>query len=204
VALAHFADAEGFCFPSQETLALMTSQGISTVRDHLKSLASDGVLRREHRYKKNKGRTSDGFFLNAPKERLQPIPPKSGGSALIHSAEIQHSIPPKSGGDLLKKELLDKTLAAHAALMAFLAEREGSIPDGAAQGSAIKWLLKTGYGVEQCKACFNFLSEQEWRTSRVSWLTVKGQIGAWVAGRLNRRLPTQAEMNAGGRGKLVL
>lgn len=98
---------------------------------------------------------------------------------------------------------------AHAALMRFLAEKEGKIPDGAAQGAAIKWLLKNDYGVEQCKKCFEFLLQQDWRTSRVSWITVRSQIGAWVAGRLNGggtrpSNPNLPSRDAEGRAKLVV
>ena len=206
VALAHFADAEGYCFPSQETLALMTSQGISTVREHLKSLESENVLNRKPRYSKKHGggRTSDGFYLQAPPERLQPLPPKSSTNQNV-TARIQQTyrqnsadLPPKSGGDLL----VDQSKKDHAGLMRFLSERESPIPDGAAQGSAVKWLLKS-YGADECKQCFSFLEGQEWRESRVSWLTVKQQIAAWKSGAL-RRLPTHSEMNQGGRGRLVI
>jgi hypothetical protein len=70
VALAHFADADGFCYPGQELLADMTAQGTSTVREHLKKLEHAGLINRQHRYGKDGKRMSDGFNLLAPAERL--------------------------------------------------------------------------------------------------------------------------------------
>lgn len=109
VAIADFADEDGYCFPSQETLATMTDQGVSTVREHLKALETERLIRREHRYLKDGGgRTSDGFFLQAPAERLKPKskPPKAGGKVRAyrqdsakHTAESTPTIPLNSGGD---------------------------------------------------------------------------------------------------------
>lgn len=109
VALAHFADEEGFCYPGQETLAGMTSQGVSTVRAHIESLEADGLITRDKRYKKGK-RTSDGFHLQAPIERLKPpqtyrrklavvqkdLPPEK----LPTTAEKPAPLPPDSAHDL--------------------------------------------------------------------------------------------------------
>jgi hypothetical protein len=72
VALADFADEDGFCYPSQETLAKMTGQDVRTVRRHLKSLENDKLIRRSPRWKKTGGRTSDGYGLLAPASRLKP------------------------------------------------------------------------------------------------------------------------------------
>lgn len=75
----------------------------------------------------------------------------------------------------------DKDLAAHAALMDFHSKRIGKIPDGAAQGAAAKWILKNGFSVEQATGCYEFQLGEEWRHGMVSWLTVKGKVGAWAA-----------------------
>lgn len=62
VALADFADERGSCYPSQATLASMTSQGVRTVRRHLKELEERGYLVRESRYGHGH-RTTDRYVL---------------------------------------------------------------------------------------------------------------------------------------------
>ena len=118
VCIADFTDVNGYSYPSQEAIAAMTDQGISTVREHLRALELEGLIKREHRYKEGGGRTSDGFWLQAPKERLKPpqkkgesIPPKAGAKGKgippnlsNHTAESQQTIPPNSGGDPLVKD----------------------------------------------------------------------------------------------------
>lgn len=47
MALADYADEAWSCFPSVEQLALYTSQGEKTVRDHLDALEEGGVITRE-------------------------------------------------------------------------------------------------------------------------------------------------------------
>lgn len=71
----------------------------------------------------------------------------------------------------------------HQRLMRELYAQTGPIPDGKAQGDAVNWLLKN-YSVDDCLACLSeFLAElkdsSHWRTSRVSWLTVRKEIGTW-------------------------
>lgn len=72
VALANFADEDGFCYPSQETLAVMTGQTARSVRSHLASLEEDGIIQRKHRRGKTGQRTSDGYTLKAPPHKLKP------------------------------------------------------------------------------------------------------------------------------------
>lgn len=47
MALADYADENWSCFPSVQMLAIYTSQGEKTVRDHLDALENDGVITRE-------------------------------------------------------------------------------------------------------------------------------------------------------------
>jgi hypothetical protein len=47
IALANYADENGACFPSVQTLSRWTSQGEKTVRDHLIALEESGFLTRE-------------------------------------------------------------------------------------------------------------------------------------------------------------
>lgn len=72
VALANFADEDGFCYPSQERLAEMTGQDVRSVRRHLASLDKEGVIKRRGRRSKTGQRTSDGYTLQAPTSRLNP------------------------------------------------------------------------------------------------------------------------------------
>jgi len=71
VALADFADENGYCFPAQDTLAGMTGQDSRSVRRHLAELEVSGFIKRKHRYEQKK-RTSDGYHLLAPADRLKP------------------------------------------------------------------------------------------------------------------------------------
>lgn len=68
--------------------------------------------------------------------------------------------------------------------MAFLAARiTGPIPKAAAQGKAIKELLKV-WSPEECEACFETLMREAWRKGRVTWLTVQSNIGfrkSWLS-----------------------
>ena len=66
VTLANYADGDGFCFPGQDTLAKMTGQDERSVRNHLANLEADGLIRREHRQRKNGSRKSDGIYLEMP------------------------------------------------------------------------------------------------------------------------------------------
>lgn len=71
VALAGFADEDGFCYPSQDTLATMTGQEVRSVQRHLVALEKGGLIKRKHRRKEGH-RTSDGYTLQAPASRLRP------------------------------------------------------------------------------------------------------------------------------------
>jgi hypothetical protein len=194
VCLANFADERGFCFPSQETLATMTDQGVSTVREHLKTLESDGYIDRQHRYAKHRGRTSDGFWLKAPEERLRPpskpkqdLPPAFGAKSKRPTAkketfyrQVSDVLPPKAGDDPLVTIKEPKELSAHASLMKIHYDRlSGKIPDPAAQGAAVKWLLQN-YTEAQAAQCYAAkIGGDRWR---VSWLTIKSEIGDWLQG----------------------
>jgi hypothetical protein len=53
----------------------------------------------------------------------------------------------------------------------------GSIPNPAAQGKAINALYNDEFSAEDAKAVYDALRGDEWRTSDVSWLTVRKEIG---------------------------
>lgn len=68
----------------------------------------------------------------------------------------------------------------HRTLMQFHFEHiKGPIADGAAQGAAIKWLLEH-YAPEILRKCYEFQLTENWRQGRVSWTTVKRDIGTWL------------------------
>lgn len=52
----------------------------------------------------------------------------------------------------------------------------GPIPDGAAQGAAIKWILQS-FTPELATKKYNEQIADPWRKGRVSWLTVRQEIG---------------------------
>lgn len=69
--------------------------------------------------------------------------------------------------------------ADHRALMQFHFEHiKGPIADGAAQGAAVKWLLEH-YSSEVVKQCYEFQTTEKWR-GKVSWISVKSDIGSWL------------------------
>lgn len=71
-------------------------------------------------------------------------------------------------------------MSDHSRMMKALSDRTGPISDGAAQGKAVKWLRENGDStVEDYVACLDFLLLQDWRDSRVSWLTVAKEFGTW-------------------------
>lgn len=80
-----------------------------------------------------------------------------------------------------KKGKEKKETSAHSRLMAFHdSHLAGGMPDGAAQAAAVKWLLAR-FTSEECEAEYKKLRSEEWRTTPVTWLTVKKQIGADLA-----------------------
>jgi hypothetical protein len=94
VALANFADAEGFCFPGQDTLADMTGQDVRSVQRHLTALEKDGYIARKHRHKGAR-RTSDGYTLLADR----PLKPNTTNCRVANTTNCHQ--------DKLSPELLD-------------------------------------------------------------------------------------------------
>lgn len=79
----------------------------------------------------------------------------------------------------IKEKKESKEPSPHSRLMEFHSlHLKGPIPDGGAQGAAIKWLLAS-YKPETCETCYESLLNDKWR-SKVSWLTVKSEIGSWL------------------------
>jgi hypothetical protein len=88
VVLADFADAEGFCFPGQATIAAMTCLDERTIRRHLAKWQTRGIICRRARYRSDGTRTSDMYQLCAPSDRLRP-PNKMARSKEIAASSEQ-------------------------------------------------------------------------------------------------------------------
>lgn len=78
----------------------------------------------------------------------------------------------------------------HRELMKFHFDHiKGPIADGGAQGQALKFLLDN-YAPEVVRKCYEYQLTEGWR-GRVSWLSVKSDIGGWLA-RNGKETPTRA------------
>jgi hypothetical protein len=87
---------------------------------------------------------------------------RSRGSSKTHK-----SVDPKEPKPLTPFQLL---MAHHAKHLA------GPIPDGAAQGSAVKWILQY-FTPEWAIQKYEAQLQERWREGKVSWLTVRQEIG---------------------------
>src|SRR5690606_21892293 len=63
LALANFANEQGLCWPSQATIAELTSQGVRTVRRHLATLEEMGLIARQARIREDGTYASDAYQL---------------------------------------------------------------------------------------------------------------------------------------------
>jgi len=96
-----------------------------------------------------------------------------------------------------------KVESDHQRMMRELASKTGAIPDGKAQGDAVKWLLSHGYTADESVACLEDLlaelrDETHWRKSRVSWLTVRKEIGTWKLRGVENGINGRPQASAGG------
>ncbi len=67
VAVAQFADEDGYCWPGQKMLAEYTEQSPRTIRNHLTWLEENGYLTRKSRLRPDGTHTSDAYYLNLDK-----------------------------------------------------------------------------------------------------------------------------------------
>ncbi len=88
VTLANYASPDGYCYPSQETLARDTGQSPRSVWSHLADMESRGILVRERRNDKHGHRKSDGFWLVG----FKPLPEESASSLPEESASRNESL----------------------------------------------------------------------------------------------------------------
>ena len=88
----------------------------------------------------------------------------------------------------------NRPLSPFKILMAYHAKHlAGPIPDGAAQGAAIKWILQY-FAPEWALTKYDAQLKEAWREGKVSWLTVKQEIGRLQQN--GARLADAAERNA--------
>lgn len=104
--------------------------------------------------------------------------------------EQRHTVTRSTSPHALKEEPFknnSKEATPHSRLMAFHDSRiPGGMPDAGAQGKAVKWLLER-FTPEQCEAEYEKLAGEEWRSTPVTWLTVRKNIGADLARATNGR-----------------
>ena len=99
--IASYADEDGRCWPSQETLARRVGCSDRTVRAHLAALEAAGWLSREARSGVG-GRRSDLYVL-----RLPPQPENSSGCATGNPEQVQ---PENSSGCTKEEESTNRNI----------------------------------------------------------------------------------------------
>ena len=57
------SNAEGECWPAIKTIARDTSMSVSTVKRALEDLVQCGLLRKERRFRENRGNTSNRYYV---------------------------------------------------------------------------------------------------------------------------------------------
>lgn len=81
-ALKMHTDSKGQCFPSVKTLAEESGMGLGKANATLKDLEKKGVIKIEHQYLENGGKTSnlyticDKLVIESPKQKLKPQEPQ--------------------------------------------------------------------------------------------------------------------------------
>jgi hypothetical protein len=186
--IANHANAEGKkSFPSMKTLATECRLSVRTIQRVILKLEDSGELQVD----RSGGRACHSYSLplmfNVDTEStLQPGQPvhvdsERGQNEPSNVDKIDANVDRAVSTDPYNRNTNHKEPSAHSRLMAFhAANLTGEIPDAAAQGAAVKWLLKQ-FTPEQCEAEYEKLRSEEWRTTPVTWLTVKKHIGADLA-----------------------
>ena len=57
------SNAEGECWPAIKTIARDTSMSVSTVKRAIEDLLQCGLLRKERRFRENRGNTSNRYYV---------------------------------------------------------------------------------------------------------------------------------------------
>jgi hypothetical protein len=98
VTLAQFADGDGYCWPGQMRLSKLTGMGERTIREHLDALEGRRLIRSETRRRENGTYTTNGYWLLAPADALNPPSADFAGGA--DQDEYETASPGVSGSDL--------------------------------------------------------------------------------------------------------
>jgi len=178
----------GLAFPGRDLLC----KELSMVAGYVSSLMSSLVRKKwmekqgskclllvgfEKSESQNGPDMSESQKVRIPKKKSQNFTAKKSEFDRSHIKELEVLEDNKTAG----ASPFPKTETDHQALMRILSEATGKIPDGAAQGHAVKWLIEAGYSREECERCLDQQLSTAKMGFRVSWLTVKSGIGSWKA-----------------------
>ncbi len=205
-AMADIANDDGSSiFPSVAYLAWLLGKGERSVQNGLSELKNLGIIEAIAFEKGGRNHTTEYRLIetNLPyrlpwkevRKGAISAPFNSGKGEIPGKERVQKStqrvqlsterVKPAAPDPSLDPSVTVKELSAHARLMAYHdANLTGGIPDAPAQGKAIKWLLER-FTPEQCETEYEKLRSEEWRTTPVTWLTVKKHIGADLAREAN-------------------
>lgn len=109
VTIAHFADEDGYAWPSQATMSRMTDQGERTVRRNLDALEGMGLIARSERRRPDGSRNSDLIQLRAPADTFKPAAKLAGRKAATGQIQAANT----SGQFGRGSEILDLPLLDH-------------------------------------------------------------------------------------------
>lgn len=116
---------------------------------------------------------------------------------LIQDQETDHTPrgKPRRGGS-------DPVSDVRREMISTLESYVGPLPKLGNQTKALNWLFENGYERDECKRCLEWLLSQKWRTTAITWVTVRDQIGNWVRlGSPNKELPKPASNNGNSGGQ---
>ena len=198
--IANHANAEGQkSFPSMKTLAKECRLSVRTIQRVILKLEASGELKVD----RSAGRASHSYslplMLNVDRtvstlntanvdtestlQRRQPVHvgAERGQTEPSNVDKIDANVDRAVSTEPYNRKKNHKEQSPHSRLMAFHDSRlVGGISDAGAQGAAIKWLLER-FTPEQCEAEYLKLAGEEWRSTPVTWLTVKKHIGGDLA-----------------------
>jgi hypothetical protein len=126
IALADYADHEGYCYPSMKTLAQATDMTDRHVRRCMARLEAAGLVQREERARQNGAQTSNGYRLQlrtadmvapGPEEDTprthRSAPPLTNGTnppdSQVRPPRTHESAPPGHSGPPIRTPLEPKT-----------------------------------------------------------------------------------------------
>lgn len=216
VALANYANDEGgSAFPSVAKLCRITHWTERTVVRALDTLEAKGIIEIE-RAATNKAPASYRFpafrgVRDAPLGVSEMHPTVPLGVSESPSRGVRDA--PKPSITVSTSPSGDDAPAPYA-VFAAVCEASGLDPgaysarDKGRHLAVCKRLIGDGVTEQEARALVGWLKSQRWRSGPVTAFTVEKEVGTWrAAGRPERetaRPTSQADLNKGGTGKLVL